>query len=386
MNFEFTEEQEMLRRTVHRFCEKELNREYCRWLDENVNFVPEELWNKFADIGFLGMNIPKEYGGLGLGVTENIIVMEELSTASMGVALCLGTTLGFGATPIMHMGTEEQKKNHLPHIAAGKQVWALALTEPAGGTDILGAIKTKAVDAGDHWVINGQKVFISSAHAADYILTVAITNPDAKRSHGLSCFIVPRSSEGMELRLIPKLGNHVCGINEIFYEDVRVPKENLLGTLHEGWYELLLTLNTERIWVSTASLGVAKAAFRDAMEYAKQREAFGGPIARFQIIQHYLGEMAIEIENARNLIYKCAWLADQGRPMHIEACMAKIMASRASEKAAIWGMEILGGYGYTMEYDMQRYFRDYKQGVFSPITDEMAMNMMMKFMGLPQSW
>jgi len=386
MNFEFTVEQEMLRQTVQRFCEKELNREYCRWLDENVNFVPEELWNKFADIGFLGMSIPKEYDGLGLGVTENIIVMEELSTASMGAALCLGTTLGFGATPITHMGTEEQKKNHLPHIAAGKQVWALALTEPAGGTDILGAIKTKAADYGDHWVINGQKVFISSAHAADYILTVAITNPEAKRSHGLSCFIVPRPSEGLELRLIPKLGNHVCGINEIFYEDVRIPKENLLGTLHEGWYELLLTLNTERIWVSAASLGVAKAAFRDAMEYAKQREAFGGPIARFQIIQHYLGEMAIEIENARNLIYKCAWLADQGRPMHIEACMAKIMASRASEKAAILGMEILGGYGYTMEYDMQRYFRDYKQGVFSPITDEMAMNMMMKFMGLPQSW
>ena len=128
MNFEFTEEQEMLRQTAQRFCEKELNREYCRWLDENVNFVPKELWNKFADIGFLGMNIPKEYDGLGLGVTENIIVMEELSTASMGVALCLGTTLGFGATPIMHMGTEEQKKNHLPHIAAGKQVWALALT------------------------------------------------------------------------------------------------------------------------------------------------------------------------------------------------------------------------------------------------------------------
>ena len=386
MNFEFTEEQEMLRQTVQRFCEKDLNREYCRWLDENVNFVPKNLWNKFADIGFLGMSIPKEYDGLGLGVTENIIVMEELATASMGAALCLGTTLGFGATPITHMGTDEQKRDHLPQIAAGKQVWALALTEPAGGTDILGAIKTKAVDDGDHWVINGQKVFISSAHAADYILTVAITNPDAKRSHGLSCFIVPQSSEGLELRLIPKLGNHVCGINEIFYEDVRVPKKNILGTLHEGWYELLLTLNTERIWVSAASLGVAKAAFMDAMEYAKQREAFGGPIARFQIIQHYLGEMAIEIENARNLIYKCAWLADQGRPIHIEACMAKIMASRASEKAAILGMEILGGYGYTMEYDMQRYFRDYKQGVFSPITDEMAMNMMMKFMGLPQSW
>ena len=138
--------------------------------------------------------------------------------------------------------------------------------------------------------------------------------------------------------------------------------------------------------MAVLSLGVARAAFRDAFEYAKERNAFGGPIARFQILQHYLADIAIEIENAQNLVYKCAWLADQGKPMHIEACMAKIVAARASEKAATWGMEILGGYGYTMEYDMQRYFRDYKQMVFSPISDEMAKNMIMQFMGYPKSW
>jgi len=262
----------------------------------------------------------------------------------------------------------------------------MALTEPAGGTDILGAISTRAIDDGDAWVINGQKVFITGAHRADYIMTIAITDPDVKRSKGLSVFIVPGKTEGLETRLIPKLGCHSCGTNEVFYDNVRIPKENLLGTLHTGWYELTKVLNSERIATAMLTLGIAKAAFNDAFKYAKERHAFGGPIARFQSLQHYLADIAIEIENARNLIYKCAWLADQGKPMQIEACMAKIVACRAAEKAALWGMEIMGGYGYTMEYDMQRYFREYSQFNFSPISNEMAKNMIMQFMGYPKSW
>jgi alkylation response protein AidB-like acyl-CoA dehydrogenase len=285
----------------------------------------------------------------------------------------------------VHLGTEEQK-SATASIAAGREKWAMALTEPDGGTDILGAIRTRAEDKGDHWLLNGRKIFITGAHVADYIMTVAVTDPEAKRADGLSIFIVPRETAGLETRLIPKLGCHACGANFVFYDDVRIPKENLLGTLNDGWRGLLNVLNPERIGTAVLSLGVAKAAFRDAFEYAKERNAFGGPIARFQSLQHYLADIAIEIENAQNLIYKCAWLADQGKPMHIEACMAKIVAARASEKAAIWGMEILGGYGYTMEYDMQRYFRDYKQMVFSPISDEMAKNMIMQFMGYPKSW
>jgi alkylation response protein AidB-like acyl-CoA dehydrogenase len=229
-------------------------------------------------------------------------------------------------------------------------------------------------------------MFITGAHVADYLITVAITDPDAKRARGLSTFLVPRPSPGLETRLIPKLGCHAAGANEVYYDDVQVPKAALLGTLHNGWYELLATLNPERVGTAALSLGIATAAFRDAFRYAQERHAFGGPISRFQILQHYLADIAIEIENARNLIYKCAWLVDAGRPMHLEASMAKIVAGRASEKAATLGMEILGGYGYTMEYDMQRYFRDYKQMVFSPISDEMAKNMIMQFMGLPRSW
>jgi len=385
MDFAFTEEQEMLRNEMQRFCKKELTREYVRWMDENCDFVPEELWNKLKELGYFAVQIPEEYGGQGLGVVDAMIMNEELATASVAVLLSVGVT-GLGSSVILNLGTQEQKEQYLPRIAKGDLRFAFGLTEPGGGTDILGAIQTKAVDEGDHWRLNGQKVFITGAHMADYITTVAITDPEAKRSRGLSIFLVPRPTEGLETRLIPKLGCHAAGCNEVVYEDVRIPKENLVGTLHNGWYELMGTLNPERIGTAMLSLGVAKAAFRDAFEYAQERHAFGGPIARFQILQHYLADIAIEIENARNLIYKCAWLCDQGKPYHIEACMAKIVAARASEKAATWGMEILGGWGYAMEYDMQRHFRDYKQMVFSPISDEMAKNMIMQFMGYPKSW
>ncbi|MGO9016792.1 MAG: acyl-CoA dehydrogenase family protein [Syntrophobacteraceae bacterium] len=386
MDFNFSEEQEMLRKTIQKFCRQELTKEKVRWMDENCDFIPDEIWNGLVDLGIFGLPIPEQYGGLGRGHTDLMIVMEELATVSVSVALCAGTTLSFGVTPIVHLGTAEQKEQHLPRIAAGSEKWAMALTEPDGGTDILGAIRTRAEDKGDHWLINGRKIFITGAHVADYIMTVAITDPEAKRSQGLSVFIVPRKTPGLETGLIPKLGCHACGANFVYYDDVRIPKENLLGKLNEGWWGLLNVLNPERIGTAVLSLGIARAAFRDAFEYAKGRNAFGGPIARFQILQHYLADIAIEIENAQNLVYKCAWLADQGKPMHIEACMAKIVAARASEKAATWGMEILGGYGYTMEYDMQRYFRDYKQMAFAPISDEMAKNMIMQFMGYPKSW
>jgi acyl-CoA dehydrogenase len=386
MDFGFSETQQALRSEIRRFCEKELTRKYVRWMDEHCDFVPPELWEKMAALGWFGLTIPQEYGGLGLGLVESMIVFEELATASVAVGLGVGATVGFGATTVKNLGTPEQKAALLPALAQGKLKFSLALTEPAGGTDILGAIATTAVDRGDHWVLNGTKIFITGAHVADYLVTVAITNPTAKRSHGLSVFLVPRPSPGLQTRLIPKLGCHAAGTNEVHLEDVRIPKANLLGTRDNGWYELLATLNPERVGTAMLSLGLAQAAFRDALEYAQQRNAFGGPIARFQALQHYLADIAIEIENAKNLVYKCAWLHDSGAPMHLEATMAKIVAGRASEKAALHGMEILGGYGYCDEFDMQRHFRDYKQMIFSPISDEMAKNMIMQFMGLPRSW
>jgi alkylation response protein AidB-like acyl-CoA dehydrogenase len=386
MDFTFTEEQDLLRDNIKEFCERELTKEYVRWLDETCNFPPDDLVKKLADMGFFGLTVPEEYRGQGMGMVDFCIVAEELATASVAVAISMGLTPAFGARPICEIGNDEQKARHLPRIAAGEEKWCMALTEPAGGTDILGAISTTADREGDSYVVNGSKMFISGAHVADYILLVAITDKEVKRSRGLSVFIVDANTPGITINLVRKVGIHACGTAEIFFDDVRVPAENLLGTENMGWYHILGTLNPERIGTSMLSLGIAKAAFKDALQYSKERTAFGKPIGQFQIIQHYLADIAIEIENARNLIYKCAWLCDNGRRYDVEATMAKIVACRASEKAALYGMEIFGGYGFTMEYDAQRHFRDYKQMMFSPISDEMSMNYIAQSYGLPKSY
>jgi alkylation response protein AidB-like acyl-CoA dehydrogenase len=386
MDFTFTETQRMIQEAFRSFAEKELTREYVRWLDESCDFPPDDLRRKLADMGYFGIGVPEEYGGIGRGTIEMAIATEELATASVAVAIGMGIVFIGGTRPLSDFGSEEQKRRYLPDIVSGEKKWSFALTEPAGGTDILGAIATTARRDGDEYVLNGTKIFISGAHVADYILTVAITDKEAPRKNGLSVFIVDARSEGVSVSLIPKVGIHACGTCEVHYEDVRVPAENLIGEENRGWYHLLGTLNPERIATSTLSLGIAKAAFNDALEYSKQRKAFGKPIGQFQIIQNYLADIGIEIENARNLIYKCAWLCDTGQRYDVEAAMAKIVACRASEKASLWGMEILGGYGYTMEYDMQRHFRDYKQMMFSPISDEMSKNYIAQSYGLPRSY
>ncbi len=386
MDFTFTENQEMIRETFRRFADKELTREYVRWLDENCDYPPDDLRAKLAEIGYFGIGVPEEYGGVGSGTMEMCIVAEELATASVAVAIGMGVVYLGGTRPLSEFGSEEQKQRYLPEIVSGEKKWSFALTEPAGGTDILGAIATTARRDGDEYVISGSKIFISGAHVADYILTIAITDKEAERKNGLSVFIVDAKSEGVSVSLIPKLGIHACGTCEVHYDDVRVPAENLVGKENVGWYQLLSTLNPERIATSMLSLGIAKAAFKDALQYSKDRKAFGKPIGQFQIIQNYLADIAIEIENARNLIYKCSWLCDTGQRYDVEATMAKIVACRASEKAALMGMEILGGYGFTMEYDMQRHFRDYKQMMFSPISDEMSKNYIAQSYGLPRSY
>lgn len=387
MDFSFNEEQLLLRDTFRNFCKKELTREYVRWLDENCDFIPKDLWDKVADLGYMGIRIPEEYGGSGMTLTDYVIACEEMATASTAVAMCCGASQDFGGSIIGKIGTGEQKKFFLPKIAAGQLKFCMALTEPGGGTDILGAIRTTAEKQGNRFILNGQKVFITGAHVADYMLVIAITDPKAaRRSRALSIFIVDAKTPGITVVPIRKLGVHACGANEIFLENVSVPEENVLGEVNKGWYHLLEILNPERIITSVFSLGIAKAAFQDALAYSQQRYAFGRPIGQFQILQHYLADMATAIESARNMIYKCCWLHETGQPYHMEATMAKILAGKASEIAAINGMEILGGYGYTMEYDLQRYFRDYKQMIFSPISDEMAKNMIAEWMGLPRSF
>src|SRR5271157_152880 len=386
MDFSFNEDQLLIQQTFKKFCEKELTDEYVRWMDENVDFPPDELWQKFVDMGYFSTNIPIEYGGQGLGSIENMIMFEQICKSSMSVALAVGVTAGFGTRFIGELGTKEQKEKYLPLIAEGKFKTCMALTEPGGGTDILGALSTFAEDKGDRWLINGQKVFITGAHVADCLFTICKTEREAKRSMSWTTIMVPRETPGVTIRKIGKISCHHCESVEVFYDNVEVPKANTIGTRGNGFHEIMTVLNPERIGVAMMGVGIIAAIYEQCFKYVQERNAFGGPIGRFQILQNYLADMYINLENSRNLTYKSAWLCDNGKPYHLEATMAKLVAAEGARHAGTFGAEIFGGYGICNEYPVSMFLRDAYQIQFSPISNEMSRNMLMQFQGLPKSW
>ena len=386
MDFTLTEDQLLIQQTFQEFCAKELNYEYVRWMDENVDFPPDELWSKFVDIGLLSGPVPVEYGGQGMGQVDTMLAYEPLCKASMSVALAVGVTTGFGVRFINELGTAEQKKKYLPLIAQGQFKTCMALTEPGGGTDILGSLSTFAEDKGDTWLINGQKVFITGAHVADSLFTICKTERDAKRSMSWTTIMVPRETPGVTIRKISKISCHHCESVEIFYDNVEVPKENTIGTRGNAFYEIMTVLNPERIGVAMMGVGIIAAIYEHCFKYVQERHAFGGPISRFQILQNYLSDMFINLENARNLTYKAAWLCDHGKPYHLEATMAKLVAAEGARHAGTFGAEIFGGYGICNDYPVSMFLRDAYQIQFSPISNEMSRNMLMQFQGLPKSW
>lgn len=386
MDFSFSKEQQMIKKEWERFCKKELSKDYVRWMDENVDFPPDELWQKFVDIGYFQGAVPEEYGGDELSQVDHMIIYEEICKASSSVALAVGVTTGFGTRFIAEMGSKKMKDAYLPSLAEGKLKMCMALTEPGGGTDILGAMTTFAKKQGNRWVINGEKIFITGAHVSDYMIVICKTEEEAKPSQSLSTFLVPSDSPGISISKVEKISCHHCDSVGIAFNNVEIPSENLLGSRGNGWHEMMIVLNPERIGVAMMGVGLMAAIYEEAFAYVKQRHAFGGPIGRFQILQHYLADMYINLENARNLTYKAAWLCDHGKPYHMEAAMAKLVAAEGAMHAGIHGAEIFGGYGICKEYPMQRYLRDALQIQFSPISNEMSKNMLMQFQGLPKSW
>ncbi|HUT52754.1 MAG TPA: acyl-CoA dehydrogenase family protein [bacterium] len=386
MDFSLTETQLLLKDQMERFCKKELNYEYVKWMDENVDFPPDELWKKFIALGIFSGPVAEEYGGQGLGQVDAMVGFEQICKCSLSVANAIGATIGFGVRFISELGTKEQKEFFLPRLGEGKLKFCMALTEPAGGTDILGAISSFAEDKGDRWVLNGQKMFITGAHVADYMVVIAKTERDAKPSKSLSIFLVDAKSAGIKTTKVPKISFHHCDSVGIFFEDVEIPQENILGRRGAGWYDMLTVLNPERIGVAMMGVGIIAAIYEYVFKYVQERQAFGGPISRFQILQHYLADMYCNLENSRNLTYKTAWLCDHGKPYHLEATMAKLVAAQGAMHAAVHGAEIMGGYGICKEYPIQMYARDAFQIQFSPISNEMSKNMLMQFQGLPKSW
>jgi acyl-CoA dehydrogenase len=385
MDFELTDEQLGIQEMVRSFVRKECPPDSIRELDEAGEF-PFALWEKLGECGILGGVVPEEYGGTGLGLIEECIVVEELSRAmfALGTIYCLH---GFtGARSIAYFGNEWQKQEFLPRIATGELRFAFGITEPDGGTDILSTLRTTAKEHDGYFAVNGQKIFTSNADVSQYILLVARTTPGARRTDGISMFLVPTDLPGIEIRKLPKLGGRCLSTCEVFFDNVEVPAENLIGEQDRAWRQLTKTLNHERITVAANALGNAQAAYDDALAYAKERMAFGKAIGAFQAIQHKLVDSYVEIDMARLLTYKAARLFEQGKPGFMEATAAKMVATEVAFKVASRGMDIYAGHGFLMANQAQRHYRDSRQLILGPITNEMARNVIAVEIGLPRGY
>ena len=309
---------------MREFVNKEIKGDYARDLDEDPSkmFIDDAMWQKIKDLGIFAASVPEEYGGLGGSFMDDVIIAEEFARGSVAVAMSFGATTGFGARSILFSGNEEQKKYFLPKIAQGEIKFCMAVTEPGGGTDILGALKTFARQDGDNFIVNGQKIFITNAHKADYLLTLVKTDETAsKKAKSLSLFLIPvKDNPGIEIVPLKKFTIKGASACEIFFDNATVPAKNMLGELHNGWYELLKTLNHERIMVAALTNGIGQAALEDMVDYAKKREAFGRPIGQYQAIQHKIADTAIELELAKLITYKAAWLAGNREALPPGSC------------------------------------------------------------------
>lgn len=356
MNFELTEEQISIKKAVREFCEKEFKPELMMELDRREEF-PMELYKKAAKLGFTSMRFPEEYGGQGYGLLEDCLVVEELCRADPGVgaAIFSGT---FASDIIYHFGTEEQREKYLVPVCRGELISAGAFTEPAHGSDIT-RLDTIAVRRSGEFLINGTKTLITNAPIANFFGVLCQTDLEVTPSYrGQSYIIVDRDTPGVDVTpLKGKMGIRPTLLGEISFSNARVPEENLVGELNKGFYYAMEFFDKSRIQIAAQAVGMAQGAFERALDYAKKRVAFGGPIIQLQAIQLKLAEMATKIEAARLLTYKAAWLYDQGRVDPMMSSMAKAFAARTAVEVTDEAIQIHGGYGYLEDYHVERYHR-----------------------------
>ena len=356
MNFQMTDDQKLVKDMVREFAEKEL-REKAVEIDESREF-PHDSLKKMAPLGLLGMVVPEKYGGAGMDFVSLAIAIEEISRvcASTGVIVAVQNTLA--EFPILEFGTEEQKKKYLPDMAAGKRIGCICLTEPNAGSDVA-SFETMAVEKGDHYVINGTKRFITNGTESDIFIAFAYSDKE-KKHHGMEAFIVEKSFPGISVGKHENLmGIRATGNCEVYFEDCKVPKENMLGGKNEGFMTAMKILDVSRIDIGAQAVGIAQAALDESVKYAKERVQFGKPIASFQMIQDMVAIMAAKIEAARLLVYKAADLKDKGIPRFSAASsISKYFASEIAIECASMGVQIHGGYGYTRDYPIERIYRD----------------------------
>ncbi|MYL62396.1 acyl-CoA dehydrogenase [Bacillus hwajinpoensis] len=358
MELVFTEEQKMMQKMVRDFAEKEIAT-IVEEMEETDRF-PREVIKRMGELGLMGIPIPEAYGGAEMDYTSYIIAIHELSKVSATVGVILSVHTSVGTLPILAFGTEEQKKRYIPKLATGEYLGAFALTEPSSGSDA-SSMKTRAVRDGDHYILNGSKIFITNGGEADTYVAFARTNPDEKGSKGVTAFIIERDMPGFSVgKKEKKMGLHGSNTVEIIFEDCRVPVENRLGEEGQGFKIAMANLESGRIGIAAQSLGIAEAALNYATAYAKERHQFGKPIGQHQGLGFKLADMATEVEAAKLLTYRAADLKNHGIPCMQEVSMAKLFASKAAVKASIEAVQVYGGYGYTKDYPVERLFRDAK--------------------------
>jgi alkylation response protein AidB-like acyl-CoA dehydrogenase len=357
MEFRFSEEQDMMRKMVREFAQKEIA-PFVEEMDE-TDLFPRKIINKMAELGLLGIPIPEKWGGVGADFTSYIIAIHELSKVSATVGVILSVHTSVGTNPILYFGNEEQKEKYVPKLASGQYLGAFALTEPHAGSDAA-QIRTSAVKQGEHYILNGSKIFITNAGEADTYITFAVTNPELG-SKGVSAFIVDKDTPGLSIgKKEKKMGLNGSNTSELIFDQAQVPVENLLGEEGMGFTIAMANLEGGRIGIAAQALGIAEHALELSTEYAKERKQFGKPIGLQQGLAFKLADMATQIEASKLLTYRAADLRNQKIACGMESSMAKVMSSDTAMKVTTEAIQVFGGYGYTREYPVERLFRDAK--------------------------
>jgi alkylation response protein AidB-like acyl-CoA dehydrogenase len=357
MDFQLTDEQHMIQELAREFAAKEIAPYAAQW-DESCEF-PWEAIRKLAELNLLGTVFPPAYGGAGLDYVSYALVIEELSRVDGSIGIIVASHTSLCSNHIYTAGTEAQRARFLTPLAHGEKLGAWGLTEPNAGSDA-GGTQTSAVLDGDEWVLNGSKIFITQGNVADIYVLMAATDA-SKKQHGISAFIVEQGTPGLSaMPMKNKFGVRASDTAQLTLDNVRLPKDNLLGEINQGFIDTLKILDGGRISIAAMALGIGRGAYEEALKYAQQREQFGQPIAQFQAIQGKLADMATELDAARLLIWRAAWLQDQGRRVTKESAMAKLYASEAATRACNQALQVHGGYGYMKDYPVERYLRDAK--------------------------
>ena len=358
MDYELPEDVVMLRDMARKFAAEKIGPNAREW--DRTGEIPLEIVKELGDLGFLGMRVPTEYGGAGLTYLPVAVIIEELARQCGGTALMVAAHNGLCCAHLMVGANEAQKKKYLPALARGEMLGSWCLSEPSSGSDAA-ALKTKAVLDGDTWVINGSKVFVTNGSRAGVYIVHARTDPEAPKARGISSFIVERDTPGLQIDpKEDKMGMRASDTVPLTLDDVRVPRANLCGELNKGFYDVLQVLERGRITIGSLSVGLARGAFEQAVQYATEREQFGQPLAKMQTIQFKLADMAVEIDAARLLVRKAALVQDSGRSSNLESAMAKLYASEIATRVCLDAIQIHGGYGYLKDMPVERLMRDAK--------------------------